>query len=172
MPITNVTICLVHQQTYIPNWWAKQEMKNPIGFGPRFVYTFADKPHNTKNRAHEGFNEKVFLPFIQKMYERYLKFLGPKAAIDDIENWKMDNDALNYEYLIESIAALRASSCHCLGVIFLSATIGVNVFEIDKAYKSFIKSSMAMSLAIFFSNLRHLVISSDLIIRFEHYCID
>ena len=134
MPVTNVTICLVHQQSYIPNWWAKQEMKNPIGFGPRFVHTFAHKPHYIKNRAHEGFNEKVFLPFIQKMFERYLKFLGPKAAIDDIENWKMDGDALNYEYLIESIAALRDSYRHCLGVIFLSATFGLNVFEIDKDY--------------------------------------
>jgi hypothetical protein len=54
LPDTNVTINMIHQETFLRSWWAKTESKTNVGLGPRFVFSHAQR-QQTSERAHERF---------------------------------------------------------------------------------------------------------------------
>ena len=91
---TNVTIALLQQLSVWQNWWVASELKNKIGLPQRSMFAFGALRDPGPPRL-QGFEKKVVMPILRRIFEAVLKSLGGKAplAMDaPAREWKLGTD--------------------------------------------------------------------------------
>ena len=91
---TNVTIALLQQLSVWQNWWVASELKNKIGLPQRSMFSFGALRDPGPPRL-QGFEKKVVMPILRRIFEAVLKSLGGKAplAMDaPAREWKLGTD--------------------------------------------------------------------------------
>lgn len=88
---TNVTIALLQQLSVWQNWWVPSEARNKIGLPQRCMFSFGALRDPGPPRL-QGFERKVVMPILRRIFAAVLKSLGCKApmAIDAPgREWKL-----------------------------------------------------------------------------------
>lgn len=88
---TNVTMALLQQLSVWQTWWVLSESRTKIGLPQRCMFSFGALRDPGPPRL-QGFEKKVVMPLLRRIFQAALKSVGPKAplAMDaPAREWKL-----------------------------------------------------------------------------------